>query len=68
MRMSNRFSTPLELLGPNGDGLADPTRASIKARLFASSDRLSELRARRASRSPLIRELQAASDRATGGR
>ncbi len=59
---------PKGLLGPNRDGLADPDRLTAAQRVRQSPAWLDEARDRRASASPLVRRLQAATDRALGRR
>jgi hypothetical protein len=57
---------PRGLYGPNRDGLGDPDRFTLAERATRSDDRLQIERDRRRSWSPLIRALQAATDRALG--
>lgn len=59
---------PKGLLGPNRDGLLDPDRLTAAQRARESRPWLDEARDRRASPSPLVRALQAATDRALGRR
>ena len=54
--------------GPDHNGALDPDRMSIAARHRLSVDRYREQVSRRRSLSPLVRSLQAATDRALGGR
>lgn len=60
--------TPKGLLGPNRDGLLDPDRLTPAQRARESRPWLDEARDRRASPSPLVRRLQAVTDRALGRR
>jgi hypothetical protein len=57
---------PPSLYGPDRHGLGDPSRRTLLDRITRSTSRLQTEEARRASRSPAIRALQAASDRALG--
>ena len=50
--------------GPNMNGLGDPERASVQERHETAPARLAEERTRRAAFSPLVRGLQAVTDRA----
>lgn len=59
---------PKGLLGPNQDGLADPDRLTAEQRARQDPAWLDEARDRRASLSPMVRRLQAATDRALGRR
>jgi hypothetical protein len=59
---------PKGLLGPDRDGLLDPDRLTAQQRATQSRPWLDEARDRRASPSPLVRRLQAATDRALGRR
>ena len=59
---------PAGLFGPNRDGLLDPDRLTAEQRARESRPWLDEARDRRASASPLVRGLQAATDRALGRR
>jgi len=52
--------------GPNYDGLGDPDRITTAERQTESTARLIEERNRRRSASPLVRALQAATDKAFG--
>lgn len=52
--------------GPNYDGLGDPDRITVAERQTESTTRLIEERNRRRSASPLVRALQAATDKALG--
>lgn len=54
--------------GPDHDGVLDPDRMSIAGRQRMSVDRHRERVSRRRSLSPVVRALQAAADRALGGR
>jgi hypothetical protein len=59
---------PPSWYGPNRDGLLDPDRLTAAQRARQSPAWLGETRDRRASASPLVRRLQAATDRALGRR
>lgn len=59
---------PAGLFGPNRDGLLDPERLTAEQRARQDPAWLAEARDRRASPSPLVRRLQAATDRALGRR
>lgn len=59
---------PPALFGANRDGLLDPDRLSPAQRRNASQARLNAEQSRRTNRSPVMRALQAAADRALGGR
>lgn len=59
-------NTPRGRYGPNYDGLGDPERITAAERMTASEPRLIDERQRRASRSPMVRALQAATDKAFG--
>lgn len=63
-RMAGTMTIPRGMYGPNMDGLGDPEKASIGERHKTAVPRLQEERARRRAFSPLIRGLQAATDRA----
>lgn len=54
------------LFGAGHDGLLDPEMFTAEERARTSPARLREERARRRSMSPVIRRLQAATDRALG--
>ncbi len=58
---------PRGLFGPNYDGLLDPERITAQERLRTGQARLIEERRRRSSLSPVVRALQAATDRAFRG-
>lgn len=66
--MTVRPQVPRGLFGPNRDGLLDPDRLTAVQRQREDREWLDEARDRRASRSPLVRRLQAATDRALGRR
>ncbi|MHB8185890.1 MAG: hypothetical protein ACYDDU_07335 [Dermatophilaceae bacterium] len=57
---------PRGQFGPNHDGTADPDKITPAERMTTSEARLIAERARRNSPSPLIREQQAATDKALG--
>ena len=59
---------PKGLLGLNRDGFLDPDRLTARQRATQDPAWLDEARDRRASASPLVRRLQAATDRAPGRR
>jgi hypothetical protein len=64
--MSEWPKIPKGLLGPNRDGLADPDALTPEQRTRGDRARLDQERDRRESRSPFVRALQAAADRALG--
>lgn len=57
---------PPTFYGPNHDGVLDPDKPSPANRRNASQTRLNAEQAGRTSRSPAMRALQAAADRALG--
>ena len=58
---------PPGLYAPEHDGTGDPNRMTIPERQRMSVDRHTEETSRRRSMSPLVRRMQAATDRALGG-
>jgi hypothetical protein len=59
---------PRALYGPHADGLGDPERLTPGQRKFSDEEVALAVRGRRTSRSPLVRRLQSATDRALGRR
>lgn len=66
--MTERPKVPRGLFGPNRDGVLDPDRLTPAQRMKESRAWLDDARDRRASASPLVRRLQAATDKALGRR
>ena len=60
------MSRPRGRVGPNRDGLFDPERFTIAERARYSVERLAREANRRASLSPVVRRLQAETDKALG--
>jgi hypothetical protein len=64
MTMTTRPKVPRGLYGDEHEGVLDPERISARERMTSSLTRSLEERDRRASPSPLVRRLQAATDKA----
>lgn len=68
----SKTKVPAGVYGPAHDGALDPLRPGnrfgLRQRLFGDPERLAEEQDRRESVNPVTRSLQAAADRATGGR
>lgn len=64
--MTRQWKVPPGLYAAEHDGLGDPDRFTVAEKMTRSPERLAEERRRRESPSPIVRKLQAATDKALG--